>query len=135
MKYLKNYIGGELVDAASGAWIDSYDPAIGAVYSQVPDSDADDVARAVASAQQVFDDWSATPASERADHMRRIANLIEKNLAALAQAESADQGKPVALATKVDIPLIRRFAFGNKKLHHQPQFTPWTEQRRSDDRP
>jgi len=112
MKYLKNYIGGELVDAASGAWIDSYDPASGAIYSQVPDSDADDVAKAVAAAQYAFDDWAATPASERADYMRRLANLIEKNLSALAQAESVDQGKPVALATKVDIPrAISNFRF------------------------
>jgi len=36
--------------------------------------------------------------------MRKIADLIESKLDEFAEAESRDQGKPVLLAKKVDIP-------------------------------
>jgi hypothetical protein len=38
-----NYINGELVGPNSGAYIDNYNPAVGRVYSLVPDSDAQTV--------------------------------------------------------------------------------------------
>ena len=36
--------------------------------------------------------------------LHRIADLIEENLSDLALAESIDNGKPVSLSTRVDIP-------------------------------
>jgi aminomuconate-semialdehyde/2-hydroxymuconate-6-semialdehyde dehydrogenase len=104
MKYVKNYIGGELVDAASGNWLDNFNPATGGVYSNIADSDATDVARAVEAAAAAFPAWAALQAEERAGYLRRVADLIAKNLAPLAAAESVDQGKPVSLALRVDIP-------------------------------
>ena len=104
MKPIKNYINGKLVDPNSGKYHDLYDPSIGKVYSQAPDSDASDVNQAVKAAQAAFPMWANTSITERSRVMTKIADLIEANLDRLAKAESLDNGKPVWLAKRVDIP-------------------------------
>jgi aminomuconate-semialdehyde/2-hydroxymuconate-6-semialdehyde dehydrogenase len=47
MIQIKNYIGGELIEPVHKNYLDNYDPAIGEVYSQVPDADEADVELAV----------------------------------------------------------------------------------------
>lgn len=101
---IQNYINGELVVPASGDYLDNLDPAIGDVYALVPDSDERDVDAAVAAAERAFPEWSTTPAEQRARMLMRIADRIEQNLEELAKAESVDNGKPVTLARRVDIP-------------------------------
>ena len=51
METIRNYIDGELVAPASGEYFDDFNPAVGEVYSQVPDSDKPDIDRAVEAAQ------------------------------------------------------------------------------------
>ncbi len=104
MDRIQNYIGGALVAPVGGAYLDNYEPATGHVYSHTPASDARDVDAAVAEAREAFPGWAATPAGERARLLLRLADLIEANLEALAEAESTDNGKPVWLARQVDIP-------------------------------
>ena len=48
--------------------------------------------------------WAATSAAERAALLERAASLLEADAASFALAESADTGKPLALATTVDVP-------------------------------
>jgi aminomuconate-semialdehyde/2-hydroxymuconate-6-semialdehyde dehydrogenase len=104
MEKIKNLIGGERVEPLSGEFIDNYAPATGQVYSQVPNSLMEDVNRAVQSAKEAFKTWSKTPVVERVKLMMKLADLIERDAKALAEAESRDQGKPVWLASSVDIP-------------------------------
>lgn len=101
---LKNYIGGELRDPQSKAYLDVFEPATGKPYARVPDSGAEDIAQAVMAAERAFPAWSATPAAERSRILRRIADGIESQLESLALAESIDSGKPLALARRLDIP-------------------------------
>ena len=101
---IKNYINGELIEPVNKQYIDNYNPAIGKVYSLIPDSDSADVELAVKSALAAFPSWSNTPKDERSRIMLNISELIEKNLDRLAVAESTDNGKPVFLAKTVDIP-------------------------------
>jgi len=107
MQDLLNYINGELVPPQADRWIDNYNPATGSVYARIPDSDEQDVARASEAAQAAFPVWSVTPVAERSRILDRVATLIEDNLDRLALAESIDNGKPVKLATRVDIPRAR----------------------------
>lgn len=104
MEKILNYIDGAFVEPSTGEFLDNFEPATGQPYCLAPDSDAEDIARATAAAERAFSSWSATPVSERSRIMRRIAQRIEENLEALAQAESRDNGKPVGLARTVDIP-------------------------------
>ncbi|MBP6003599.1 MAG: aldehyde dehydrogenase [Pyrinomonadaceae bacterium] len=104
MDQLHNYIGGELVQPASGEYLDNFDPSTGEVYSLIADSDDRDVHLAVEAAQAAFPAWAATSAEVRHDILMRLVGLIERDLEVLAVAESVDQGKPVSLARMVDIP-------------------------------
>ncbi|HLO70343.1 MAG TPA: aldehyde dehydrogenase [Flavipsychrobacter sp.] len=99
-----NYIGGELKAPANGKYIDNVNPATGEVYSYIPDSTTQDVEEAVAAAKAAFPAWSATPAEEKFRILNRIAELIDQNLDVLALAETNDNGKPLWLSKRVDIP-------------------------------
>jgi aminomuconate-semialdehyde/2-hydroxymuconate-6-semialdehyde dehydrogenase len=104
MDYLKNYINGNYCDATSGRWIDNYNPSDGSVYAQIPDSSKQDITNAYTAAQAAFPEWSNTTIETRSKILLKIADLIQENLAVLAQAEAKDNGKPLSLATAVDIP-------------------------------
>ncbi|MFK7798234.1 MAG: aldehyde dehydrogenase [Aureispira sp.] len=104
MIFLQNYINGELVAPKSGQYLDNYEPATGKIYAQIPDSDAQDVEAAVQAAQAAFPAWSGMTNNARGKILMRLSNLIEAQLEELALAESTDNGKPVQLATIVDIP-------------------------------
>lgn len=99
-----NFINGAFCPPADGMWLDNTDPATGAVYGRIADSCADDLSRAVAAAKAAFPAWSALAPAQRAQPLRRMADLIEVRMEEFARAESRDNGKPVALARAMDIP-------------------------------
>jgi len=103
-EYYKNYINGKLVAPISGNYINNYNPAIGQTYAHIPDSDERDVNEAVNAALAAKTAWANMPLDRRSRVLLRIADLIEQNLEELAAAESEDNGKPLSLATAVDIP-------------------------------
>lgn len=112
MNKIDNYIGGELVEPASGAYLDNFDPSTGEVYSLIADSDDRDVHLAVEAANAAFPAWAATSTEARHDILMRLVALIERDLEPLALAESIDQGKPLTLARSVDIPrAVSNFKF------------------------
>ena len=104
MLQIENYIGGELVQPASGEYLDNYDPSTGAVYSLAPESDDRDVHLAVEAASAAFPAWAATSPEARHDILMRLVELIERDLEPLALAESIDNGKTLAIARRLDIP-------------------------------
>lgn len=123
MEKLQNYIGGELIAPLSGNYIDNIQPGTGRVYSLIPDSNEDDVDKAVEAAERAFHSWSTTPYTERSRILTVLADLILSNLDELAKAESKDNGKPVSLAQSVDIPRaesnIRFFATAIMHFHSE----------------
>mgnify|MGYP000365578233 CR=1 FL=1 len=124
MKKILNYINGELVEPASGQYLDNFDPSRGTVYSKIPQSEFQDVEMATKAAEKAFPEWSAKTAKERSKIMLKVADLIEENLEKLAHAESLDNGKPYKLAKAVDIPRARdNFAFfATAILHDEAPF-------------
>lgn len=125
-KYIKNYIDGALVPPVSGQYLDNINPATGKVYSWIPDSDADDVERAVAAAKKAFPEWSRCGVERRFRILSRIADIIEQNLDDFARAESIDNGKPLAMSRSVDIPRAQanfRF-FATSILHFASEAHP-----------
>ncbi|WP_425657897.1 aldehyde dehydrogenase [Tenacibaculum ascidiaceicola] len=101
---IKNYINGELVAPIANNYIDNYNPSIGEVYGQIPNSTKEDVALAYKAAKTAFPAWSNTTLNERREILSRIAQLIQQRLPELAEAEAKDNGKPLSLATTIDIP-------------------------------
>ncbi len=102
--HLENFIGGNFIGPLSGNFIDNVNPATGAVYGQVPDSNSKDIDAAVKAAKKAFPAWSVMPVEKRFDILNKIASLIDENLDALALAETNDNGKPLWLSKLVDIP-------------------------------
>lgn len=101
---IKNYINGKLQNPISGEWIDNYDPSCGEVYGKIPNSGKEDVEAAYIASAKAFPEWSNTTLEKRSRILSKIADLIEEKLDSFAAAESKDNGKPITLATKVDIP-------------------------------
>jgi acyl-CoA reductase-like NAD-dependent aldehyde dehydrogenase len=109
-------IGGERPEAADGRTFDTFDPSTGQTIAEVPYAGAADVDRAVRAAREAFDDgrWSGVSAAERTRTMLALADAVEANADEFAQLEALDNGKPLKLAKRVDVPLtvehLRYFA-------------------------
>jgi aminomuconate-semialdehyde/2-hydroxymuconate-6-semialdehyde dehydrogenase len=103
---IHNYIDGRLQPPAGDAWLELHEPATGKVSGRVADSGAHDLARAVDAARAAWPEWRRTGPEARARWLHAIADLVEARAEQLAQAESADTGKPLALARTVDIPRV-----------------------------
>lgn len=104
MQYLNNYIDGNYADPIADDWLDLYNPSNGEVYGKLAKSKKEDVENAYKAAAAAFPSWSNTSIDERSRILLKVAELIEKNLDKLAEAESMDNGKPLSLAKAVDIP-------------------------------
>ena len=102
-----NLIGGKWVPAASGKTFDVFDPAEASVVACVPDSDKEDIGRAVTTARRAFESgpWRRLTSSERGRLIWRIGDLILEHADELAELESLDNGKPRAVARVADVPL------------------------------
>ncbi len=103
-EYIQNYIDGGFYPPVSRNYIDNINPATGEVIGQIPDSNEKDITEAVAAAKKAFPLWSVTPVEKRFQLLNKIAELIDANIEALALAETTDNGKPLWLSKKVDIP-------------------------------
>ncbi|SEM22253.1 aminomuconate-semialdehyde/2-hydroxymuconate-6-semialdehyde dehydrogenase [Luteibacter sp. UNCMF331Sha3.1] len=104
MHALANLIDGRSRAPRAGGYLDVVEPATGQTFARCPDSDATDVADAVAAAARAAEGWARTPADVRARCLHRLADAIEARLEPFAAAESQDSGKPLALARSLDIP-------------------------------
>src|SRR5688572_30950768 len=111
---LKNFVGGEYVDASNGRTYDLVNPATGQTFAQAPISDLADVDRAFEAAKRGFETWRDTTPSERQLALLRIADAIEVRAEDLIRAESENTGKPFGLTMEEEIPAgvdqIRFFA-------------------------
>jgi phenylacetaldehyde dehydrogenase len=101
------FIGGQWVDAASGETFSTPNPATGEPLADIAAGGAEDIDRAVRAARAAFDDgpWGRMTPSERGRIVWRIGDLILEHAEELAQLESLDNGKPLAVARAADIPL------------------------------
>ena len=91
---IQNYINGEYQNPIEDHWLDNYNPAIGEVYGQTPNSSVEDVEKAYQAAATAFLSWSQTTVDERSEILSKIADLILDKILFLAAAESKDNGKP-----------------------------------------
>lgn len=93
---LYHYIGGQRVNAEGGRFGAVYNPATGAVKTQVPLASSAEVRNAIANAQQAFPAWAATPPAQRAQVLFSLRDQIRQNMDTLAEALSSEHGKTLA---------------------------------------
>src|ERR1700749_3744695 len=103
----KLFIDGEWNEAASGKTFDTPNPATGETLARVAEGDAEDINRAVRAARRAFEEgpWGRLTASDRGRIIWKIGDLILEHAEELAQLESLDNGKPMAVALAADVPL------------------------------
>ena len=103
MKSILNYIDGQFVRGERE--FPDINPADGSVIAQVSEADEATVDHAVQAASKArHGRWGRLSVRERAALLYRVADLIEKRFDCFVDAEVADTGKPIALASKLDVP-------------------------------
>jgi aminomuconate-semialdehyde/2-hydroxymuconate-6-semialdehyde dehydrogenase len=100
-----NFIGGEFVTAASGQTYENRSPVDGSLISTVSEAGRQEVDAAVAAARAALTgSWSKLPLAERTSMLCAVAAEIKNRFDEFLEAEVADTGKPVSLASHIDIP-------------------------------
>jgi betaine-aldehyde dehydrogenase len=89
------YIGGRWEAARDGGRREIRCPADGSLVAEVDEAGPEDSAAAVEAARSAFDDgaWSGSSSLERGRLLHRVADLLERDKADVARAESLDTGK------------------------------------------
>ncbi|TDV24797.1 5-carboxymethyl-2-hydroxymuconate semialdehyde dehydrogenase [Paraburkholderia caballeronis] len=89
---------------ASRDYFETVNPATQGVLAEVARGGAEEIALAVAAAKDAFPAWAAKPASERAKLIRRLGELIAKNVPEIAQTETNDTGQTISQTGKQLVP-------------------------------
>ncbi|MBB5939308.1 aldehyde dehydrogenase family protein [Streptomyces zagrosensis] len=99
------FIAGEWTAAASTAEFTTCDPATGSVLGTCAEAGPTDVDDAVGAARRALEDpaWARLSAAERAKMLWRLAELIDRDTAELAELETRDQGQPLEVARTVSV--------------------------------
>ncbi len=103
MNEFLNFIDGRFV--ATGKTFDNRNPATGRVIGPVHEAGAAEVDAAVQAARRALKgDWGRMSTVKRVEVLYAVADEINRRFDEFLQAEVADTGKPVSLASHVDIP-------------------------------
>lgn len=103
VKSILNYVGGRFVKGQRD--FADLNPADGTVIAQVSEADESLVDAAVGAARSTFrGQWGRVTVPERAALLHKIADGIESRFDCFVAAEVADTGKPIALASRLDVP-------------------------------
>lgn len=103
MKNYRNFVNGRWVE--SPRTFEDISPVDGSVVAVVHEAGRELVDEAVkAGHRAVAGAWGRTSAAERVDVLRRIADEMERRQADFLAAEMADTGKPLAMASVIDVP-------------------------------
>ncbi|MFG1175527.1 5-carboxymethyl-2-hydroxymuconate semialdehyde dehydrogenase [Erwiniaceae bacterium CAU 1747] len=102
MKKINHWINGRSV--ASRDCFTTSNPATGEVLAEVASGGEQEIAEAVAAAKTAFPRWANTPMKERARLMRRLGELIDRDVPEIAALETADTGLPIHQTRHVLIP-------------------------------
>lgn len=78
--------------------LDVVDPCTGRVFDRIADGTAEDVDAAVTAARTAATAWGRTTPKERSEALHRIADRLVEHADVLTRLESADTGKPAAVA-------------------------------------
>lgn len=105
MKETLNFIDGKFVPTSSGRLFDNRCPIDNRLVSRVHEAGRAEVDAAVAAARRALSGpWGKLGVQQRADMLYAVAEEIDRRFDEFLQAEVADTGKPVSLASHVDIP-------------------------------
>jgi aminomuconate-semialdehyde/2-hydroxymuconate-6-semialdehyde dehydrogenase len=103
VKVLKNFVGGSFLPGKSD--FEDINPADGSLVARVAEASPELVDEAVQAARNAVEgDWGKKGVRERAALLYKVADCIESRFDEFVHAEVADTGKPISLASKLDVP-------------------------------
>jgi aminomuconate-semialdehyde/2-hydroxymuconate-6-semialdehyde dehydrogenase len=103
VKSILNYIDGQFVRGKQD--FADVNPANGTVIAEVSEADCGQVDAAVqASRKALHGEWGRATVRERAAKLHKVADAIEARFDCFVAAEVADTGKPITLASRLDVP-------------------------------
>lgn len=105
VRRIAHFIDGSYGDVRADRSFEDRFPATGEVTALVQESTADDVDAAVAAARRALrGPWGRMSVPERIAILRRIVDEVNRRFDDFLRAEILDTGKPVSLASSIDIP-------------------------------
>ena len=103
VKVIQNYIDGKYVRGIRE--FSDVNPADGSVIAQVGEADRELVDQAVQAARRALHgEWGRQGIRDRVARLQKVAEAIDARLDEFVAAEVADTGKPVTLASRLDVP-------------------------------
>ncbi|MEM5318471.1 2-hydroxymuconic semialdehyde dehydrogenase [Paraburkholderia sp. JHI869] len=103
MKQYLNYVNGKWVE--SPKTFDDISPVDGSLVATVHEASRELVNEAVSAGHRALaGEWGRTSAAQRVVLLRRIADEMERRQDDFLAAEMADTGKPLAMASSIDVP-------------------------------
>jgi aminobutyraldehyde dehydrogenase len=107
----QHFIDGTFRPGRSGTFIEVIDPSSGGAIAQVAEGTVEDTDVAVAAAYAAKDAWGALTPKARSEALHRVADRLAENADLLARLESANTGKPSAVAQDDVAQTIDTFRF------------------------
>lgn len=96
VKKYNNYIAGEWVKSSSGDWFDNINPADTTdIVGRFPNSNSEDIDRAVAAAKDAATRWRRTPAPKRAELLFTLGEILRENKDDFTRQMTREMGKVV----------------------------------------
>jgi 1-pyrroline dehydrogenase/4-hydroxy-tetrahydrodipicolinate synthase len=107
----QQFIDGAFRPGGSGTSIDVVDPSSGSTFARVAEGTVEDTDTAVAAAYAAKDAWGGLTPKERSELLHKVADRVAENADLLARLESANTGKPSAVAQDDVAQTIDTFRF------------------------
>jgi succinate-semialdehyde dehydrogenase/glutarate-semialdehyde dehydrogenase len=127
-----NLIGGEWVQADSGATIEVTNPATGLKIGTVPKSGRAETRRAIEAADAAFQGWRKTSALDRSKLLRALHDAIMDNQQPLAELLTTEQGKSLTEAKgeiAISAAYVLWFAEEARRAYGEVVPSPWKDRR------
>jgi len=105
MREFKHFIDGEFTAGTSGKTFENINPCDGSVIGVIHEGGQAEVDAACQAARRAMKGpWGTMPMNQRMDLLKRVADRIDERFDEFLQAECADTGKPLGMASHIDIP-------------------------------
>lgn len=104
-KHVQHFIRGTYTSGQSGRTFENRRPIDNSLISLVDEAGKDEVDAAVSAAREALSgEWASLTLTERTELLQAVAAGIESRFDEFLEAEVADTGKPISIASHIDIP-------------------------------
>jgi aminobutyraldehyde dehydrogenase len=94
----RHFVDGKFLDTSAERFIDVVDPSTESVIARTPEGTAEDIDRAVAAGVAAKGQWARRVPKDRSEVLHALADRLAEHTDLLVRLESANTGKPLAVA-------------------------------------